>query len=267
MAAAVAFYAGARGNFPSRCGLLAPSAFYCETFMHHIASRRRALTRLSALSLGAALALSGCGSESGERKAFIEFLQTRVLNTPRAAVPKLNEQQRKAFGAYAAHYDIITGFNQEMSDSPLTKMMAAMQSMRSLPQLLAKRTQVNELLEHIPQAEQDVKARIDRATAAKNALSQPADLKAVYDAAFDKLVTQLGGVMLQLLPAMKGMLAATMELVTYVEQNPKEVSFVGSNVQATTQASLDKVNVLLKKLETEAGNVAKMEGTLRKLTG
>ena len=67
-----------------------------------------------------------------------------MLKSPRAAVPKLNEQQRKAFGAYAAHYDIITGFNQEMSDSPLTKMMAAMQSMRSLPQLLAKRTQVNE---------------------------------------------------------------------------------------------------------------------------
>lgn len=235
--------------------------------MLHIASRRTALTRLSALSLGAALTLSGCGSEPGERKAFIEFLQTRVLNTPRAAVPKLNEQQRKAFGAYAAHYDIITGFNQEMTDAPLTRMMAAMQNMRSLPQLLAKRTQVGELLAHVPQAQQDVKARIDRATAAKNALSQPADLKAVYDAAFDKLVTQLGGMMLQLLPPMQGMLAAAMDLATYVEQNPKEVQIVGSSVQATTQASLDKVSVLLKKLESEAASVAKMETALRKLTG
>lgn len=235
--------------------------------MHHTASRRRALTHLSALSVGAALTLAGCGSEAGERKAFIEFLQTRVLNTPRAAVPKLTEAQRKSFGPYAAHYDIITSFNQEMTDAPLTKMMAAMQGVRSLPQLIAKRTQVSELLASIPQAEQDVKARIDRATAAKNALSQPADLKTVYDAAFDKLVTRLGDVMLQLLPAMKGMLAATMELVTYVEQNPKEVTIVGSTVQATSQASLDKVNVLLKKLEAEAGNVAKMEGTLRKLTG
>ncbi|RYH44546.1 MAG: DUF3053 family protein, partial [Alcaligenaceae bacterium] len=167
----------------------------------------------------------------------------------------------------AAHYDIITTFNQEMTDAPLTQKMAALKSLRTLPQLIAKRTEVNELLGSIGQAQQDVKARIDRATAAKNALTQPADLKTVYDAAFDKLVTQLGGVMLQLLPAMQGMLAATMELVTYVEQHPKEVSFVGSNVQATTQASLDKVNVLLKKLEAEAGNVAKMEGTLRKLTG
>ena len=235
--------------------------------MHHIASRRRALTRLTALSLGAALTMSGCSSEPGERKAFIEFLQTRVLNTQRAAVPKLTEEHRKAFGPYAAHYDIITVFNQEMTDSSLTGMMAAMQGVRSLPQLLAKRTQVSELLRHIPQAQQDVKARIDKATAAKNALSQPDDLKTVYDAAFDKLVTQLGGVMLQLLPAMQGMLAATMELVTYVEQNPKEVTIVGSTVQATSQASLDKVGMLLKKLETEAANVAKMEGTLRKLTG
>lgn len=235
--------------------------------MLHIASRRRALARLSAVPVGAALTLYGCSSEPGERKAFIEFLNTRVLNTPRAAVPKLNEQQRKEFGPYAAHYDIITGFNQEMSDAPLTKMMASMQNMRSLPQLLAKRTEVNELLGHIPQAQQDVKARIDRATAAKGALSQPADLKTVYDAAFDKLVTQLGAMMLQLLPAMQGMLSAAMDLANYVEQNPNDVKFVGSTLQATTQASLDKVSALIKKLESEAAAVAKMESALRKLTG
>lgn len=235
--------------------------------MHDIASRRTALTRLGALSLGAALTLSGCSSEPGERKAFIEFLQTRVLSTQRAAVPQLNEQQRKAFGPYAAHYDIITGFNKEMSEAPLTRMMAALQGTRSLPQLMAKRTQVSELLAHLPQAQQEVKARIDRATAAKNALKQPDDLKVVYDAAFDKLVTQLGALMLRLLPATQGMLAATMELVTYVEQNPKDVSFVGSSVQATNQASLDKVNVLINKLKTEAALVAEMETALRKLAG
>ncbi|KQO27316.1 DUF3053 family protein [Acidovorax sp. Leaf78] len=235
--------------------------------MLDIASRRAALTRLGALSLGAALTLNGCSSEPGERKAFIEFLQTRVLNTQRAAVPQLNEQQRKAFGAYAAHYDIITAFNQEMNEAPLTRMMNALQNTRTLPQLIAKRTQVNELLAHLPQAQKEVQARLDRANAAKKALTQPDDLRVVYDAAFDKLVTQLAALMLQLLPATQGMLAATMELVTYVEQNPKEVSFVGSNVQATTQASLDKVNVLLKKLETEAAAVAKMETALRKLAG
>ncbi|MFY3385518.1 DUF3053 family protein [Paracidovorax sp. MALMAid1276] len=238
--------------------------------MPHIASRRAALQRLGALSvgtLGTAWTLAGCSAEPRERKAFIEFLQTRVLNRQRASIPKLNEEQRKAVGRYAAHYDIITGFNKEMSDAPFTAMMARLEHTRSLSQLMAKRKEAGELRDHLPQAAQDVKAALDRATAAKTALSQPDDLRAVYDAAFDKLVAQPAGLMLQLLPATRGMLGAFLELLTYVETHPNEVTIAGSTVEARSQASLNKVNALLKKVETESAAVGQLESAIRKLTG
>lgn len=235
--------------------------------MLDIAPRRAALTRLGTLSLGAALVLGGCSAEPGERKMFIEFLQTRVLNRQRAVIPKLNEQERKAVGRYADHYDIITGFNKEMSDSTWAKMMNRLEHTRTLPQMMAKRKEVSDLVTHLPQAGKDAKGCLDRANAAKAALKQPDDLRAIYDAAFDKLVTQPGGLMLQLIPAMQSMLSAIMELVTYVEQHPKEVTISGMTVEAHSQASLNKVNALIKKVETDSEAMGKLESALRKMAG
>ena len=64
----------------------------------------------------AALALlvsivSACGdNQADQRKAFVDFLQTQIVNRSGVHVPVLNDADKKNFGGYTAHYAVITNF-------------------------------------------------------------------------------------------------------------------------------------------------------------
>src|ERR1700732_1879559 len=65
-----------------------------------------------------ALALAGCGDqEAAQRKAFIEFLQTRIIDKPGVHVPTLTADLQDKIGVYAKHYAVITTFNSDMDQS------------------------------------------------------------------------------------------------------------------------------------------------------
>src|SRR5262245_4725283 len=77
--------------------------------------------------VAAALLLAGCGGNEGQqRAAFVQFLQTRILDKPGLHVPQLTDEERARFGPYADHYAIITDFNETMDKSVSPKLMAAM---------------------------------------------------------------------------------------------------------------------------------------------
>src|SRR3954466_16238353 len=64
-----------------------------------------------------ALLTAACGdNEPEQRKAFITFLQTRIVDKPGVHVPKLTDDELGRFGPYAAHYNVIRDFtsNPEM---------------------------------------------------------------------------------------------------------------------------------------------------------
>jgi hypothetical protein len=67
-----------------------------------------------------AFGLAACDSEPTHRKAFIEFLQTRIVDKPGVHVPKPNAEQSAAFGPYAKHYEVITEFHAGL-DQVVTK--------------------------------------------------------------------------------------------------------------------------------------------------
>src|SRR5271156_6900450 len=85
--------------------------------------------RLSGNSMRAACLLllavfvAGCDNEPAERKAFIEFLQTRIIDKPGLHVPHLTPEEAKSFGPYAQQYAVITDFNDGL-DRSVAKPMA-----------------------------------------------------------------------------------------------------------------------------------------------
>ena len=52
-----------------------------------------------------------------------------------------------------------------------------------------------------------------------------------------------------------------------MDTHPGEVTISGSTVEARSQAGLNKVNALLKKLEAESAAVDRQQSAMRKLTG
>ncbi len=70
---------------------------------------RRAVAFVALIAVAGGLGACG-GSEEEQRKAFIQFLQTRIVDKPGVAIPRPTAQEKIAFGRYAADYDVILNF-------------------------------------------------------------------------------------------------------------------------------------------------------------
>ena len=94
------------------------------------------------LLLAFSFALVACGNKEAEqRKAFISFLQTRVLDKPGLRVPVPTAEEKASFGDYAQHYAVITDFNEGMNQSvskPMGEVMAK-GALRSVADLASRR--------------------------------------------------------------------------------------------------------------------------------
>ena len=72
-----------------------------------------------------AVFVAGCDNEPAQRKAFIEFLQARIIDKPGLHVPHLTPDEAKSFGPYADQYAIITDFNDRLDRSVAAPMQEA----------------------------------------------------------------------------------------------------------------------------------------------
>lgn len=234
---------------------------------HTTLSRRQTLMRLGTLALGSNLLLTGCSAEPKERKAFIAFLQTEVLGKSRRSMPLLNERMRKKLGGYAAHYEVITNFNQAANEKAMTKNMRELQGVSSLAGYRDKRETVKQALLEIPQAQASMTAELTKADAAKAAMKHPEDLKKVYDTVYDRLVSTQARIMFEVLPTMQRMLTVVMDLLSLVEKNPQQLSISGIQIEAKSQAMLDKVNALYTRADAETATLERLEKELKQLLG
>ncbi len=99
--------------------------------------------RAAALPLLVLSALSACGDDdAAQRKAFIAFLQTRIVDKPGIHVPHPTADESKAWGSYASQYAIITGFNDALSEhvTAPTSRAVSRGAVTSLQDLIARRS-------------------------------------------------------------------------------------------------------------------------------
>ncbi|HXH15586.1 MAG TPA: DUF3053 family protein [Sphingomonas sp.] len=193
----------------------------------------------------AVLLAPGCGSgDTGQRKAFVDFLQTRVLDKPGMHVPQLTADERASFGDYADDFAIITDFNKTMNDSVSPKLAAAVGagSIASLEDVVAHRAQLQTAKTGMAAMSRALDADIARADAAHGKLDQPADLKQVYDKAYDRLVTQPATAFKAVVPVMDKVLGETIDLGGYLDAHRSAIRISGSMVQtsdATVRAAIN----------------------------
>src|SRR5438132_639927 len=147
---------------------------------------------MTALRLAAAFAIAvgllACGDgEATERKAFIEFLQTRIVGKPGIHVPKLTADETKALGRYAAHYAVIAEFNAHLDKvvtRPIEQAIGA--APRSLGEIAARRQEITTMADGVAAISAALDKELTTADTARAALQQLDDLKPVYDAAYDR---------------------------------------------------------------------------------
>ncbi|WP_280188142.1 DUF3053 domain-containing protein [Delftia sp. PS-11] len=198
--------------------------------------------------------LAACGDKEPEqRAAFMQFLQTRLIDKPGVRVPKLTDEEKKSLGGYAEHYAVITEFSSGMDTSikPLGSLIQKAR-LRSLGDIIAHR----EDLEMVRTAANDIATVLNtqqsRADAARGQLRQPDDLKKVYDKAYDKTVTLPASTYREVLPQINATIDSSLKIIDYVNQHKAQIEISGSAVRVNDPAVQENLNALLQDLNTQA---------------
>ena len=153
-----------------------------------------------------AFGLTGCfDNEPQQRAAFIKFLQTRIIDKPGLHIPILSDQEKSDLGPYADQYYIMNGFHHKL-DENVTKDLRRIteaSAPRSLEELRDKRA----ILVSLKRDMSALKSSLDKAeadaNAARQALKQQADLKTVYDKAYERMVTRPAQIFREVLPVLE----------------------------------------------------------------
>lgn len=198
--------------------------------------------------------LAACGDKEPEqRAAFMQFLQTRLIDKPGVRVPKLTDEEKKSLGGYAEHYAVITEFSSGMDTSikPLGSLIQKAR-LRSLGDIIAHR----EDLEMVRTAANNIATVLNtqqsRADAARGQLRQPDDLKKVYDKAYDKTVTLPASTYREVLPQINATIDSSLKIIDYVNQHKAQIEISGSAVRVNDPAVQENLNALLQDLNTQA---------------
>jgi hypothetical protein len=226
------------------------------------------IAALFVLGLGLGLGLAACGdSEPDQRKAFIEFLQTRIIDRPGSHVPRLTSEDTGKFGPYAEHYALIPAFNDEM-----TKAMAGANKISqtaapsSLQELVNRRDDIKAMVAAMSDTAVQARKNLTDAEAKRAALKQPDDLKAVYAKAYERTVTAPVQAFLDTIPVAMDGLLASVQLADYLDAHRTSVKLTGSNVQASDNKTRNEITQLLAAVKTKNDRLNESRKRLRQVT-
>ena len=217
---------------------------------HHVTRRTALLGSLAAL-------LASCGDdEAAQRKAFAAFLQGRILDKPGVHVARPTPEEAKSWGEYAKHYSVITGFNDELSQRVSKPMQEAVQrgAVRSIDDLLTRRADLLAVRSGMKELGAELDRQFEAAEAARAALTQPADLKAVYDAAYERDVAGPARAFKEVFPVTDASFAATLDLGDFIAGHRSAVQVQGATVQVADPALLREFNARLATMQTAASS-------------
>ena len=228
----------------------------------------RTLSRLGIPAVLIVFALFGCGdNEAMQRKAFIEFLQSRIVAKPEIHLPKLTADETAAFGDYAKHYAVIadfnTGLDREVSKPPHQAVAAG--APRSLEDAVGRRQDIATILGGMAAINAALDRQLAIADAAHAALKQPEDLKPVYDAAYDRDVTQPAKAFAEIFPDAAGAMKDFLEFADFVEQHHGAIRIQGSQIQVTDAALQPPLKKMIDGLSGRQEGIQKAQERLREL--
>ncbi|MBV8776018.1 MAG: DUF3053 family protein [Alphaproteobacteria bacterium] len=195
-----------------------------------------------------ALLLIGCRDEAAERKAFIGFLQTRILDKPGLHVPHLTPEETQAFGDYARHYAIITDFNDGLDRAVAKPMQEAIDrgAVRSIDDVVSRHGDFIAARDGIAKLDGLVDKQLAAADAAHAAVKQPPDLKTVFDEAYERDVTLPAKAYEDMSPDLTQALSAIVDLGDFLQQHKDKVKSTGTTIQATDPALQPQLAALIK---------------------
>lgn len=179
------------------------------------------------------LALAGCGDkEPEERRAFIAFLNDKVMTVKGVGLPELSGAAKKAVGRYAEHYDLLTGFQKKLADeagknaSELLA-LAEIQDFAALAKAEKSLKKASREAEKLQRLVVSLRKKTDKA---KGKLAMPDDLAAVYDTVYAKVVSLPAASTATAFEAVHSVFAAILDLLDFINFNSRDMEIDGGKI-------------------------------------
>lgn len=208
-----------------------------------------------AVAVALALPVAACGdNEPEQRKAFIAFLQTRIVDKPGVHVPKLTSEESGRFGPYVAHFDVIRGFAENPELESLGRRMREVTqrvTLTSVQDLVDNRVTLRSVKDDLGRITVAMNAALEKIIRERDALKQPADLKSVYDKAFEKDVLAPARAFNETVPLAVGIAESALKLADYIDANRSKVIIQGRNIGGKDAKTAREVDNLVKNLSAQ----------------
>lgn len=195
-----------------------------------------------------AFQLAACGDkEADQRKAFIDYLQNTVMRGS-IKVPTLSEDQKQKMGKYAGDYAILVTFSQNFNramDSTLTPLNNSIDRIRYPQDYILKRDEIRQSSGALNMLGQEVQSAKAQADNAKATLKQPDDLRAVYDKAYAKVVSNPADAVMPLIPMAASVAQDLLQIGDYLLSLGPQARFDNGGVQLQTQQQVAQYNQMM----------------------
>ncbi|MGY0160782.1 DUF3053 domain-containing protein [Edwardsiella tarda] len=198
--------------------------------------------------------LSGCGdSDKEQQKAFIDYLQNTVMRSS-VTIPTLSEAQKQQLGHYASDYAVLVTFSQNFGramDASMTPLFNTLQQIRAPQDYLAQRDRLQQELGALNMLGQQIQSAKAQADSAYTTLKQPEEVKAVFDKAFNKVVTGPSNAIMPMIPQAAAVAQTLVQVGDFLQNLGPQARFDNQGVQLQTQAQVDQYNQLMSDLSAK----------------
>jgi len=203
------------------------------------------------LALLVVMQLTACGDKEPEqRKAFVDYLQNTVMRSG-VSIPTLSEDQKQKFGNYAGDYAILVSFSQQLSKSvevSLTPVLDQINQIHTAQDYMSKRDTLQQSVGALNLLGQQIQSAKTQADTARATLKQPDDLKAVYNQAYDKIVTAPANALMPAIPTTASFVQELVQVGDFLQAQGNQVSFNNGGVQFRTQQQATQYNTMMASL-------------------
>lgn len=178
----------------------------------------------------------------------------RLSTALKFACKGLTDEQKKAFGNYAKDYEVLTGFTNDLNGAFSNSMQSSMNELRTLNSMKAmvdNRAKVEKAQTETRAAQTKLDEIIKKTADSYAAVKMPEDLKAVYDKAYAKVVTQQGSLAKETLTLLDETFGEVLKISDFLSAQGNKIEYSGHMVQFTEQKALDEFNKMNGELQTK----------------
>jgi hypothetical protein len=133
---------------------------------------------------------------------------------------------------------------------------------RSLDDLVQRRADLQAAIDGFRLLRTSLDEELAKADAAHAAVSEPADLKAVFDKAYDRTITAPTKAFQDVFPAVDAAFQAAQALADYLEQHKAAIKINGGMVQSSDPKLVGEINRLITSLTSNAQAIAESQRKL-----